>query len=252
MRSTVLLSNGCHSLLGSIIQITGRNEFQTTFIQQFLTQLHIGPLQTNNDRNLEIQLTRCFNNTFGNNITFHDTPKDIHQHSLDFRIGRDDFKRRLDLRGRGTATDIQKVRGRAAVKGNNIHRRHGESGTIDHASNTPVEANVIQIPFTGSDFTWIFLCRIALFKDILLSKGSIVIESNLGIGCQQIAIGIFGQWIDFDHGAILFHKEIVQGSNLISSRLWVTTDGQALDDFLDIGIGQSSDWIDRNLNDFFR
>jgi hypothetical protein len=42
--------------------------------------------------------------------------------------------------------------------------------------------------------------------NLLLSKCGIIIKPNLGIGGNQIPIGIFGQRIHFDHGAILIDK----------------------------------------------
>lgn len=62
-----------------------------------------------------------------------------------------------------------------------VHCCHGETSTIDHASNRAIESDVVQVELGGGHFLGIFLREITLCEQIFLTEFSVVIETHLGV-----------------------------------------------------------------------
>ena len=52
---------------------------------------------------------------------------------------------------RGAAADVEEVRRRFAVELDDVHRRHGEAGAVDHAADGAVERDVVEVVLRGLD-----------------------------------------------------------------------------------------------------
>ena len=60
-------------------------------------------LQTDDERNLHLQLFGSFDDTLRDVVAAHDTPKDVNEDALHFRIRVQDFERLLDSLWRSTS-----------------------------------------------------------------------------------------------------------------------------------------------------
>ena len=68
-----------------------------------------------------------------------DAAEDVHEDRVDLRVGQDQAHRLRDLVGPRAAADVEEVRRLAAGALDEVHRRHRETGAVDHAADRPVE-----------------------------------------------------------------------------------------------------------------
>mmetsp|Transcript_26258 Transcript_26258/g.77645 ORF Transcript_26258/g.77645 Transcript_26258/m.77645 type:complete len:434 (+) Transcript_26258:483-1784(+) len=243
--------NGRHGLLRRVVQIFGGNELQSAVLQQLLPDLHVGPLQPHHDGNLQIQRLGCLDDALGDNVALHDAAKDIHQNRLDGGIGRDDLEGVLHLLGGRSAPHVQEIGGLAAVQADNVHRGHGQPGPVHHAPDVAVQADVVEIPLVGVDLAGILLRVIPLGEDVLLTKHRIVIETDLGVGGDQLTLGILGERIHLDHGAVPADEYVVQRLDLIDRGGFVAGGLQSVHDLHGLLVRESLHEIDGDLDDLF-
>mmetsp|Transcript_5315 Transcript_5315/g.12407 ORF Transcript_5315/g.12407 Transcript_5315/m.12407 type:complete len:306 (-) Transcript_5315:569-1486(-) len=230
----LLLLNRLYGLLGGVVEIVGANECQTGILQDLLAQLHVGSLQPDHHGNVQAEALGGLHDALRNDVAAHDAPKDIDQDGLDGRVLRDDLEGRLDLFGGGGSAHVQKVGGRAAVHRDNVHGGHGQSGAVDHAADLPVQTDVVEVKGGGGDLAGVLLRLVALGEDVLLPKCGVVVESDLGVGGDEVAFRVFRQRIDLDHGAVLVDEQLVEGPDLFPGVVLVAADAQAVDDRLNL------------------
>jgi hypothetical protein len=111
--------------------------------------------QPNNHWNSDPDRFGSLDDPPGNAVTADNPAKDIHQNGLDSRIGKDDAESFFDSFGRSAAADIEKMAG-SAPPICDIHGRHCQTGTVDHATHTAVEFDVIQMVLRRFDLQRIF------------------------------------------------------------------------------------------------
>ena len=63
---------------------------------------------------------------------------------LDLFLGQEQLESLLDGLGGGTTSDVQKVGRVTPVQLEHVHRGHGESGTVDEASNVAVQLDKVE------------------------------------------------------------------------------------------------------------
>ena len=66
-------------------------------------------LKSDDDWNLNFQVSGGSNDTLGDDVASHDSTKDVDEDGLDVIVGGDESKRFLHLIGRRSATDVEKV-----------------------------------------------------------------------------------------------------------------------------------------------
>src|SRR5690606_20160233 len=137
----------------------------------------------------------CIDHTLGDSVTADNATKNIDQDRFDIRILEDDPEAVFHAFGISRSTDVQELCRTSATEFDNIHCRHGQSGTIDHTSHIPVELNKIEIIFLGFDFDGIFFGLIAHICEIRMPEESIVIEAHLAVHGNDIAISVDEQRI---------------------------------------------------------
>src|SRR5262249_35637739 len=117
----------------------------------------------------------------GDDIALHDAAENIDEDRLDVFISNEELERLGDLFLGGATADVEEVGGFAAVELDDVHRRHGEAGAIDHAGNVAVEANVIEVGLGGFDFAGIFLGDVAVSGDVVVAEEGVVVKIQFGI-----------------------------------------------------------------------
>ena len=121
----------------------------------------------------------------------------------------------------GAAADIQEVGGLAAIKLDDVHGRHGQARAIDHAADLAVELDVGEIVFAGFDFGGIFFVQVAQRLDVLVAVKRIVVEIDLGIQADDLAVLGDDQRIDFQQAHILGDEGVVEALDHLADLLGV-------------------------------
>ena len=153
----------------------------------------------------------------------------------------------------GAAADIQEVRRRAAIELDDVHRRHGEAGAVDHAADIAVELDVVEAVLAGLELGRVFLILVAHRLHVLVTEEGVVVEVHLGIQRDDIAGAGHHQRVDLDDRAIEFDEGLVHGQDELGAgadlaALKAEAEGDlARMEGLDAGGG-----IDVDLQDLFR
>src|SRR5689334_1312271 len=125
-------------------------------------------------------------NSFRNDVTAHDPAENIDEDALHRRVAQNDLERRGDLLFRSPAAHVEEVGGLAAFQLDDVHRSHGEAGTVDHAADRAVELDVAEVELGRLDLHRIFFGKIAQLLEVRMAKLGIVVEADLGIEHHQL------------------------------------------------------------------
>ena len=99
------------------------------------------------------------------------------------------------LLGRGAA-DIEEVGGRAAMHLDDVHRGHGQPRAVDHAADVAVEADVVEVVRLARHLAGVDLRVVAQRKELLLPERRIVVEAELGVRRDELALRVLCQRVD--------------------------------------------------------
>src|SRR6478609_9126900 len=175
-------------LLGGIVEIVSCRDRETGFVEDLLAELDIGAFEANDERNLETDfLNRC-DNAFGDDVALHDAAEDVDEDALDLRVGRDDLEGSRDLLLAGATADVAEVSRLLAVQLDDVHRRHGETGAVDHAADVAVERHVSEVPLGGLDFLGVLFGLVAQRLDVVVAEQRVAVEGHLGVEDAQVAV----------------------------------------------------------------
>jgi hypothetical protein len=75
----------------------------------------------------------------------------------------------------------QKLAGLGAVQLDDVHRRHGEAGAVDHAADIAVELDVGEVVLRRLDLHRILLGLVAQRLDVGMAEHGVGIEAHLGV-----------------------------------------------------------------------
>jgi hypothetical protein len=93
----------------------------------------------------------------------------------------------------------RKLAGLFAVELDDVHRRHGEAGAVDHAADRAVERDVGEVVFRGLDLLLVFLGLVAQRDDVRVAEERVVVERHLGVEHAQLAVLHDDQRVDLEH-----------------------------------------------------
>ena len=74
----------------------------------------------------------------GDGVAFHDSAKDVDQNRLDLGVFQHDLECFGDFLRGGSAADIQKVGWLSTKQFDGVHGGHGQTGTVDQATDVAV------------------------------------------------------------------------------------------------------------------
>src|SRR5215203_1921373 len=89
-----------------------------------------------------------------------------------------------------------------------VHCCHGQPGTIDDATNVPVEADIVESVLRSLRLTWILFGVITKLTHVRSAEHCVVIERHLAVESQYLAVAGDHERIDLDHGGI----EVAEGA----------------------------------------
>src|SRR6185437_7332926 len=186
---------------------------QSGFGQDLLAEFDIRAFEAHHERHRKAHLLRGGDDAVRDDVAFHDAAEDVDENAFHMRIGDDDLEGRGDLFLAGAAADIEEVRRLAAVKLDDVHRRHGEARAIDHAADLAVELDVGEIELRRLDLHRFLLVEIAQLLNILMTVKRVVVEIDLGIEADDFAVLGHDQRIDLQKTHVLRDEGLVKASN---------------------------------------
>ena len=104
----------------------------------------VGAFEAEDDRQLHVQLLRCGDDCGSENVDAQNAAEDVDEDRLNVRVGEKDAEGVFDLLLVGAAAYVEEVCGLAAGVLDDVHRRHGEAGAVDHAGDGAVELDVVE------------------------------------------------------------------------------------------------------------
>ena len=119
--------------------------------------IHVGAGESHHQRDFECEGFCGSNDASGDDVAAHDAAEDVDENALDIGVFKNDGKGGLDLFFVGPTADIQEICGLASVEFDDVHRGHGQTGTVDEAADVAVEFDVREAGFLGSNFHVLFL-----------------------------------------------------------------------------------------------
>jgi hypothetical protein len=182
----------------------------TRFTHQLVCLLHVGTLETGDNRGLQVHALNNRDETLGNGIATHDTTEDVDKDGSDLGVAGDEVERLPDGLGGSTAANVQEVSGRTTVQLDDVHGGHGQTGTVDKAANVTVELDEVEANLGSLDLVSILLGLVPPLKDLLLAELGVVVKSELGVHGKDLVVGRLGQGVDFNLGGIALHEALVE------------------------------------------
>src|SRR5690606_6743762 len=116
------------------------------------------------------------------------------------------------LLGRAAA-DVQEVGRFATMQLDHVHGRHGKTGAVDHAADVAVQGDVVEVVLGRLDLGLVFLAGVAHGGQLRLTAhvDSVLVNVDLGVQRQQLAIAGDDQRVDLDQRQVLIDEDLVQG-----------------------------------------
>ena len=169
------------------------------------------------------------------------------------RIAQHDLERFSDLLRSRATTNVEKVRGLAAVELDHIHRRHRESGAVDETADVAVERDVREVEFRGLDLGRVFLVQITHRDDVGMTKKCVRVEIELRVERNHLAVAGQNEWIDLGERCVRFVECFVQTlKHRARLRQASFRNTDLARDVVGLGTGQSFDGIDKDLVNLLR
>ena len=146
----------------------------------------------------------------GQHVAAQDAAEDVDQDALDVLVRHQDAEGVLDLLGVGAAADVEEVGRLAAGQLDDVHRRHGQAGAVDHAADRAVEADVVQRELRRLDLERILFVGVAQRREVLVPEHRVVVEGHLRVEREQVALLGDDQRVDLDERGVAADERAVE------------------------------------------
>ena len=186
-----------------VVEVVGGGDVKIGLADDLLAEIHIGAFEPHHQRHRQPYLLDRRDHAFGDDVAFHDAAENIDQNALHLGIGSDDLEGGRNLLLAGTAADVEKVGRRLAVEPDDIHRRHGQPGAVDHAADGAVQRDVVELVFRRLDLLLILLAEVAQGHDVGMAEERVVVEADLGIEADELVALGDDERIDLEQAHIL-------------------------------------------------
>merc|ERR1719400_2187508 len=208
---------GSASFLGSVIQIRGRDDLEARVCDDLLGIVNIRSLQPHDQGDLELDALAGVDDAIGDRGAVHDATKHIHQDGFHPLVFSDDAESLPHLIFLDIATHIKEVGRLATIKLDDVHSRHGQSGTIHQASNVAIQLHIVEVVTGGINLPGVQLRSVLHVKDGLLPERGVVIKAKLGIGGVYLPLRCLCQWVDLQLKTVYVEEHGVQILYLLST-----------------------------------
>ena len=97
---------------------------------------------------------------------------------------------------RDGAADVEEIGRLGAVKLDDVHGGHGQAGAVDQAADVAVEGDVVEAGLLGADVEGALLGFVGEGGEVGVAESGVVVEVELGVDGQQLAVPGDHQRID--------------------------------------------------------
>ncbi len=200
--------DGGDDFFGGVVEVHCADDGESAFSERLFACFHVIAFESDDEGQFEARFASGFDDSGGDDVAVHDAAEDVDEDALDFRIGEDDLESGGHLVFGGTATDVEEVRGFTSGELDDVHGGHGESCSVDEASDVSVEADVVEVELTCFDFAGILLGFVAHGDDVGLAEQGVVVEVELGVEGEEALVWGDHEWVDLDERAIGFDEQL--------------------------------------------
>src|SRR5229473_1065411 len=247
------LLHGLDDLLRSVGEIVGGDDGEARFGEDLLAEIDVGAFQANDQRHVQADLARRRDDALGDDVAAHDAPEDVDQDALDIGIGEDELEGGGHPLLGGAAADIEEVGGIAAIKLDDVHRRHGEAGAIDHAADIAVELDVVEAMLGRLGLDWILLRDVAHLLDLVVAEQRVVVEIHLGVEGDDLAVAGDNERVDLDDRGVELGEDLVHRQHELDGALHLLAlEPEAEGELAGMEAFHPGGGIDRHLEDLVR
>ena len=197
-------------LLGGVVEVVGRDDVQAAVVDDLLAELGIGAFEPHHQRHLQPDFLDRGDHALGDDVALHDAAEDVDQDAFDGRVLGDDLEGRRHLLLGGAAADIEEVRRLGAIELDDVHRRHGKAGAVDHAADIAVERDIGEVELRGFDFLGVLFGDVAQFGKFGMAEQRVVVERHLGVEHAQTAVLQDDQRVHFEQAHVLLDEGLVE------------------------------------------
>ncbi|KAI6768740.1 hypothetical protein HG531_010929 [Fusarium graminearum] len=185
-------------------------DLKTRVVDELVSLLDVGTLETGNDGDLEVQTLDGLDKTSGDGITSNDTTKDVDKDGSDLGVAGDELESLLDGGRGGTTTNVEEVGGLATVQLDDVHGGHGKTSTVDEAADITVKLDEVEVGLGSADLIGVLLSGVAPLKDLLLSEVGVVVKAELGVHAEDLMVRGLRQGVDLNLGGVLLAEDLVE------------------------------------------
>ena len=197
--------------LGSLVEVVNEGNVEGRLPQQLPALVRVCAQHTDDHRRHPVFCS------FGGNkcstrdhVATENAPEYVDEYFGDVPVGQD-YPQRLGYLFLVRATsNVEEVGGRGAGSEGHVHRRHREAGTVDHAPDIAVESDVADAELSGLGFKRVLLFRVVELGEVAMAEHRVVVEVELGVGCEKTAFFRNDEGIDLDEGAVVAEEQVVE------------------------------------------
>ena len=104
----------------------------------------------------------------------------------------------------------QEIGREGAVQLDDVHRRHGEAGAVDHAADIAVELDVGEVVLRRLELHRVLLALVAQRFEIGVAELGVGIEADLGVEHEQLAVVGDRERVDLDLRGVGAEEGVVE------------------------------------------
>src|SRR5206468_3396092 len=105
----------------------------------------IRALEAHHHRHLHADVLDGIDHAVGDEVATDDAAEDVDENGAHLRIGENELKGSGHALTRRSTTDVEEIGRLAAVKLDEVHRRHRQPCPVDHASDVTVERYIVEV-----------------------------------------------------------------------------------------------------------
>lgn len=144
--------------------------------------------ETDDDGDIGLDDVECLQETFRHIVATRDATEDIDEDGVDVLVGKQQFHGFHNLLGVRRATDVEEIGGLPTIEFDHIHRRHGQSGSVDHTSDLTPEVDIAEAVVLGPLLLLLVLVGLEARLDIGMAEEGVVVEGHLRVDGLQRAV----------------------------------------------------------------
>ena len=143
-----------------------------------------------------------------------DSTENVDEHGANLLVSQDDVQALGHNFCRGTATDIEEIRGPDAPvftrQCHNVQGRHDQACAVTNHAHLPLQAHVVQSGFLRHGLARILRGNVGVCGMFGVTESGIVIQRHLAVQRQNIALLGQDQGVDFNQGGVFASVGIPQ------------------------------------------